>query len=112
MKTLQAFVLALALFVGTAVSATNPAGVKVNKDVATQEIAKLLEEPDFQLKQDTRAEVTLTINEDGELVVLCVETKNKMVEHFIKSRLNYQLLENSLEVGKKYRLPVVITAER
>ncbi len=111
MRTLQAFVVALVLLVGTTVSAANPAGEKDNKDIATQEIARLLEAPDFALEQDTKAEVTLMINEDGELVVLCVDTKNKMVDRYIKSRLNYQILEHSLETGKKYRLPVVITAE-
>jgi hypothetical protein len=109
MRTLQVFVVALVLLAGTTVSATNPAGEKVNNDIATQEIAQLLEEPDFILKKDTKAEVTLMVNEKGELVVLCVNTRNNMVARYIKSRLNYQVLEHSLEVGKKYRLPVVIT---
>ena len=111
MRTLKSFVLALALLVGTTVSAADPAGEKINKVDATLEIAQLLEEPDFQLKKDTKAEVTIMINDEGELVVLCVETDNKMVDRFIKSRLNYQVLEHSLEEGKKYKLPVVITAE-
>jgi len=111
MRTLKSFVLALVLLVGTTVLAADPAGEKINKVDATLEIAQLLEKPDFQVKEDTKAEVTIMINDQGELVVLCVDTDNKMVERYIKSRLNYQVLENSLEEGKKYKLPVVITAE-
>ena len=111
MKTIKSIALALALLVGTAVYATNPVVKKIKKNEATTEIAQMLEKPNFKLKEDTKAEVTLRINKEGELVVLDVETDNDLVESFIKSRLNYQKLENTLEQGKDYMLPVVITAE-
>jgi len=111
MKTLKSVTLALALLIGTTLSATNPVVKKIKKMDATQEIAHLLEAPNFELEQDTRAEVTLRVNEEGELVVICVDTKNKLVDSYIKNRLNYHKLENTLEQGKDYKLPVVITSE-
>lgn len=111
MRTIKSIVLAVALLVGTAVYATNPVVKKINKIDATQEIAQMLQNPDFELPHDTKAQVTLRVNKEGELVVLDVDTESTLVESFIKNRLNYQKLENSLEQGKDYMLPVVITSE-
>ncbi|MEL6811079.1 MAG: hypothetical protein AAFP76_07075 [Bacteroidota bacterium] len=111
MRTIKSIALTFALLVGTTLSATNPVGDKVKKEEATQEIAVLLENPEFELKQDTSADVKLTVNSEGELVVLCVTTENNLVERHIKSRLNYQKLENALEKGKSYTLSVIITSE-
>ena len=111
MRTFKSIALALVLLVGTSLFAADSVPSKVKKAEATLEIAQLLENPDFELKKDTRAEVTLRVNNYGELVVICVHTENKLVDRYIKSRLNYQKLENTLETGKDYKLPVVITSE-
>jgi hypothetical protein len=111
MKTIKSITLALVLLIGTTLAAANPIADKVNKEEASQEIAQLLKGPLFELDVDTTASVLLIINSENELVVLSVDTEDAQVERFIKNRLNYKKLKNSLEIGKEYRLPVIITSE-
>ena len=111
MKTIKSIMLALALLVGTTLFATNPDVNKVNKDKVSQEIAQLLKGPTFELDEDTAASVILMVNKNNELVVLSVDTENAQIERYIKSRLNYKKLENLLERGKEYKLPVTIISE-
>ena len=111
MKTIKSITLALALLIGTASFATNPIVDKVKKEQASLEIAQLLKGPLFELEVDTAASVILVVNSENELVVLSVDTEDAQVERFIKNRLNYKKLKNSLERGKEYRLPVIITSE-
>jgi len=111
MKTLKSVVLALVLLAGTTLSAaTEPTDAKTNKEQAIVEIAQLLKNPRFELEEDTRASVILMVNSKDELVVLSVDTENDQVESYVKSRLNYKKLVHTLEKGKEYRLPVVITS--
>ncbi len=111
MKTIKSITLALALLIGTTLTAANPIADKVNKEEVSQEIAQLLKGPLFELDVDTAASVILIVNSENELVVLSVDTEDEQVERYIKNRLNYKKLKNSLERGKQYRLPVVITSE-
>jgi len=108
MKTIKSIALALVLLIGTTLSATNPVDYKVKHEKAIQEIAQLLKSPNFEVESDTSVAVSLMVNSDGELVVLHVATNNERVERYIKNRLNYYKLENSLEKGKQYKLPVRI----
>ena len=112
MKTIKSVVLALVLLVGTTLSAATilPPVEKINKEEAIAEIAQLLKNPTFELEEDTRASVILIVNSKNELVVLSVNTENSQVESYVKNRLNYKKLENPLEKGKEYKLPVIITS--
>ncbi len=111
MKNLSVILVAFALFFGTNIST---AAVVVEKDNAkvsiSQEIASLLQNPEINLQADIKADVTFTINTEHEIVVLTVDTENEIVERFIKSRLNYEQLENNLTPGKEYKVPVRMTA--
>jgi hypothetical protein len=111
MKTIKSITLALVLLIGTTLAAANPIADKVNKEEVCQEIGQLLKGPLFELDEDTYASVILIVNSENELVVLSVDTEDEQVERFIKNRLNYKKLKNSLEIGKEYRLPVIITSE-
>lgn len=80
------------------------------KKLSTQ-IAELLEDNPFVLsKDDLTANVLFTLNDKKEIVVLSVETEDKGLEAFVKSRLNYKQVESSdSENGKTFRIPVRIT---
>ncbi len=106
MKTFKSITLALALLVGTTLTAANPIVDKVNKDEASKEIAQLLDDPDFEFENGTAAIVTLMVNSEGEMVILSVSTEDSQIENYIKSRLDHQKLENTLETGKTYELPI------
>ena len=76
------------------------------------QIYEMLKDNQFNLESgDLTAEVSFIINEKGELVVLSVETKDEILEGFVKSRLNYQKVGSSAVVpGRVYEVPVRITA--
>ena len=106
MKTIKSITLALALLVGTTLFATNPNVDKVKNEKATQEIAQLLDAPDFDFESGTAASVTFMVNSEGELVILSVTTENRQIEDYIKDSLDHKKLENTLDIGKTYELPV------
>ena len=106
MRTIKSTLMALVLLVGTTLTAANPIVDKVNKDEASKEIAQLLDDPDFEFENGTAAIVTLMVNSEGEMVILSVSTEDRQIENYIKSRLDHQKLENTLETGKTYELPI------
>jgi len=106
MRTIKSTIIALVLLVGTTLTAANPIVDEVNKDEVSQEIAQLLDDPDFEFENGTAASVTLMVNSEGELIVLSVSTENRQIEGYIKSRLDHQKLENTLDIGKTYELPI------
>ena len=111
MKTVKSIFAALVLLIATSMTAAiKPVEeLKVNAQ-ASQEIAKLLRVPAFEIKEDISAFASLLVNEEGELVVLCVKTDNEQVENFVKSRLNYHKIEAPLTPGKIYKLPLKLTS--
>ena len=107
-KTSLAF-FAAALFVVGTVTAGPTENVKPSKNLSTQ-IHKMLKSNSFDVESDLIADVRFTINKEGEIVVLSVDTEDAALEGFVKGRLNYQKvdLENSKE-GRLYTVPVRIT---
>jgi hypothetical protein len=75
-------------------------------------IGKLLQDNNFDVEQDLKAMVKVTVNKDREIVVLSVDTENDVLESFIKGRLNYQKVEQKyFKEGRVFNVPVRITAE-
>ena len=117
MKTMKSFLLIAAIAFSSVLSAsTNPVEVNPAKTaesaVITQEVGKLLQNPTFLVDQDIYADVTLTINKNNELVVLSVDSEDKMVEGYIKGRLNYHALPKAVKSGERtFIVPVKIEAE-
>ena len=118
MKTIKTMVLAVAIICGTALNAnttepTEPTSKTTSKVVKTSmknELGKLLSDSELKLDEELAFKVTFTLNEDNEVVVLKVDTKDKAVERFIQSRLNYKKLEAVGLVGQTYYLPVRMEA--
>lgn len=109
MKTIKSITLALALLTGTVLSAATVPVKKSNK-TCSEQIAELLENPQFKVEAEISAYVTFMLNDDNEIVVLDVETDNQQVERYVKARLNYQEIATNLEQGKQYNVPVRIVA--
>lgn len=107
MKQLKMLVLAVTVAFSSVLSAgTNPEE-KAEPKTVIETVSELLKNPDFQLSQDQRALVNLAINHNGEMVVLSVDTDDKNVENFIKSRLNYKKLsKEAIGQHKTFKLPV------
>lgn len=99
----------MTLILGTAASfATPPKDLTLNEKLRT-EIEKLLMHPDFQLDQsEMTATVEFLLNENGEIVVLTVKSREAILEEFIKARLNYQpiLTPNTVLKKNTFVIPV------
>jgi hypothetical protein len=109
MRTLKMLVLAVAIaFSSVLFASTNPI-VKAEPASITETIGELLKSPSFQLKQNVDAMVTIFINQNDEMVVMSVDTDNKSVENYIKSRLNYKKLsKEAIGYRKSFKIPVTI----
>lgn len=80
----------------------------------SSQIESLLEEQNgFNLgdNKELAAVVRFTLNDDKEIVVLSVETKDERLESFVKARLNYEkVADQNLKEGKAYRIPIRVRA--
>ncbi|NJB72456.1 hypothetical protein GGR42_002947 [Saonia flava] len=87
--------------------------VEPSKKLSTQ-IAEMLNDNKIVLEQDydeLTAQIRFTINNEGEIVVMSVDTENNSLEGFVKSKLNYQKVElDNFKEGKIYTIPVRIKA--
>ena len=110
MKKLSVILVAFALLLGTNMAATEVGLDKEKEFTITQEIGALLKGADIALEEDVNSMVTFMINEEGEIVVLTVDTDDLTIEKFIKSRLNYHKLQNKLTTGGEYKVPIIMKA--
>ncbi|MCJ7466545.1 MAG: hypothetical protein MUO53_07610 [Maribacter sp.] len=87
-----------------------PKMAEMAKDLSEQ-IADLLNDNNFVVTDnDLTANVSFTLNKDGEMVVLTVDTDNPVLEGFVKSRLNYKKVElATYREGKTYIVPIRFT---
>ena len=115
-KTLKMLVLVAIITFSSTVSASTNLSEKVDEpNLISETVSKLLERPYFQLNEDINTKVEIAINKDKEIVVLSVDTKDKKVENYIKSRLNYKKIPNDVIVDgvEHYTIPIkMLKSER
>ncbi|MEM9362807.1 MAG: hypothetical protein AAGA43_09235 [Bacteroidota bacterium] len=101
----------LAMLLLSTVGVVANEGNKPAKKLSVQ-IQEMLNTNSFQLEEgEIKAEVRFTLNKDGEIVVLSVETENSFLEGFVKGRLNYQKVElANIQEGKIYKVPIRVMA--
>lgn len=102
---------AILLFTGTVLANDGVKGTADPNSLSAQ-IAQLLSENNFsEISNDLTAQVRFTLNSEGQIVVLSVDTENERLAGFVKSRLNYQKVDISkIEEGKLYTVPVRIAS--
>ena len=110
MKKLSVILVAFVLLFGTNMAAAEVGLDKEKKFTITEEIGALLKGADILLEEDVNSMVTFMVNDEGEIVVLTVDTDDLTIEKFIKSRLNYHKLKNKLAVGEEYKVPIIMKA--
>lgn len=107
MKNLKTFALLFCCVVTLSTFAVNPNNLSPNGEEIQKEIAKLLDHPSLILEEGQSAQVHFLINQNGEIVVIDVDTQNDLVEAYIKNRLNYQKLAVSKDwFNRKFSIPV------
>ena len=111
MKKLNVLLLAVALTASSVLSAsTTPVNADRPSNEISQQIGDMLQKPSFEVDSEVVANVTFTVNEKQEIVVLTVDTENSQTELYIKSRLNYKKIKNARQ-GNAYKIPIRIVSE-
>ncbi|MHA7057851.1 hypothetical protein ACWGOQ_0011565 [Aquimarina sp. M1] len=109
MKKLSVMLLAAAFAISSLASASTKSTEPETN--FTKEIKELLKKPSFKVNDEIEASVTFTLNDEGEIVVLSVDSDSDVVKGFIKSRLNYQKIKTKFDTGIKfYTMPVRLVA--
>ncbi len=113
MKTINNIILVLVLAISGIVSANSIEKTTPVKDTLSTEIYQLLHNNNLNIiGDDLVGIVEFTINKSNEIVVLSIETKNQLLEGFVKSRLNYKKVKSiKNRVVGNYKIKVVITAK-
>lgn len=102
MKKLAVLIFVFAMSVTSTFANDEDDKRKGEKALRTQ-IVKLL--GNYESKETVEAEVKFMINRKGEIIVLSVESKNKNVDAYIKSALNYKTVTN--KVAKRMKMYIV-----
>jgi hypothetical protein len=100
------FVAAMLLVTGN-IFANNVEKDNPSKDLSVQ-IGELLENTSFTNDDvNLTAQVRFTLNNQGEIVVLSVDTDNERLESFVKYRLNYKKVNvTNYKEGEKFTIPI------
>ncbi|MEO9513878.1 MAG: hypothetical protein ABJN84_10610 [Flavobacteriaceae bacterium] len=111
MRKISIAIVAMLLLASGSVFAKDINTVNPSKTLVTQ-IQKMLKDNSFEMAEDdVVAEVRFTINVEGELVVLSVDTDDDSLEGFVKGSLNYKKVNlNRITEGEIFTLSVRITA--
>ena len=104
------FVAAMLLVTGN-ILANNSIKDEPAKKLSTQ-IGELLDDNNFSSDDiSLTAQVRFTLNNEGEIVVLSVDTDNERLESFVKGRLNYKKVEVAGAIeGKMFTIPIKIAS--
>ncbi|MFD0796982.1 hypothetical protein ACFQZJ_05890 [Maribacter chungangensis] len=111
MRKLSYVIVAAMLLSTSAIFANTPELPEPTRGLSEQ-ITELLSDNSFSEGEcDSTAQVRFTLNEEGQIVVLSVETASENLERFVKNRLNYKKVKISNVVeGKLYTVPVRVTS--
>lgn len=109
MKKLVVLFLGLMLSTSTLLANNNP--IENAKDQLRTEIVKLLGNNEFPLTnaEIAKAELSILLNNNNQLVIVSVKSDNQLLAAFIKRKLNYKRIKSkTLKRMKIYRMPVKI----
>lgn len=77
-----------------------------NRDLR-QSVTKLLQNPALHMTLDEEVRISFFVTDDDQLVVLKTDARTKMLDEFIKGRMNYQKIDiEDLEVNRVFHLKV------
>ena len=111
MKNLKVFISAmmLTLFVGATAFASTPTKT-AHKNQLRAELVKLMGSlEEFDEETNLTAFVSFIVNDQNEVVVISVDSKNTRVDAIVKGKLNYKkVVANGIERGEVYIMPLKI----
>lgn len=117
MKNLKVAIAVLAISIASVLPAsasnTEPTNKAVKKVLRT-EIVSLLGHHNYDLKDATlKAEVSVMLNNQNELVVVDIASKHQEVSSYVKLKLNYKKVDvKGIKKGTVYRVPLTMTQSK
>ena len=113
MKHLKTLLVVVALTFSSALFAnTTSEDLKAESATITEQVQKLLKNPNFLVENEIVAKVKITLNDNNEMVVLSVDSQHNNIGAFIKSRLNYNELPATFKSSEKtFIVPIRVTPE-
>ena len=111
MRKITLVLVAATLLSTGSIFANSVKDIDPGKSLSTQ-ISKILSDNEFSDSQvNMTAQVRFTVNKDGEIVVLSVDTESPTFESFVKGRLNYKKVgQANFKEGKLFTVSVRIVA--
>ncbi len=108
MKNLKVLFVASILFFAIQVSASNGAPLKPDAQLRSQLVELIGTQYPSELNEAVvTAEVTFTVNNNGEVIILSIHSSNSLADVFIKRKINYKKINyRSKKVGAIYLLPI------
>lgn len=108
----QSLVLVAAMLLSSASIFANNSTDNDPTNSLSYQISELLIDNDFTDEDtDLRAQVRFTLNSEGEIVILSVDTESDKFESFVKGKLNYRAVQASdVEEGKLFTISVRLTS--
>lgn len=106
------YVIVAAMLLSTGSILANTTDLLEPNQGISEQIYKMLSDNSFSEGEcNSTAQVRFTLNDEGEIVVLSVETDSENLERFVKNRLNYKKIEiSNVEEGKLFTVPVRIVS--
>lgn len=94
-------VLVVAILASVQVFANDKTTEENSETKLRNEIVVLLDKPKIELaNSEIKAKIEFILNTKGEIVILTVDSEKKEIENYVKSRLNYQRIDTSIDASK------------
>lgn len=111
MKNLKLIALVVAICIST-VSFALPSKENPNTKLREQIIELLGTTSDLEINSKISTEVIFTVNNENEIIIISVKSKNQNVKSYVKSKLNYKKVDfDKLNKEKIYRMPLTIVSK-
>ena len=111
MKTIKTLLLVVAIMFSSVLSASTLPPTSGPDDIR-EAVYELLDNPSFILEENLEAFVTLKFNKHNEIVVLSVDSESRLLEEYVKERLNYKRVDfNISDKNETFLIPVRMQIE-
>ena len=113
MKNFKTFAVALAIMISSNTFASKDKPRKADKNSNSYELSVLLNDHFLVLERDYIGKVVFSINEERQIVVHSILSKEEFVRDYISEKLTDKVLAGAhWEVGTIYHLPVKMEMEK
>lgn len=109
MKNVKSIIAIFIVFLATSTSvlaAENDKAIKKPENVISEIISILGSEAPFAIDETSKAEITFTVNDENEVIIIQIKTGNVAFRNYAERVLNHKKLDEKLKARTLYKLPV------